>query len=68
MSKKPNRTPYEELREYIDDYIKHLEKINKKRLDAANRELGYAQQESLAFNLLRQNIRNMEVANGVPQN
>jgi len=68
MSKKPNKTPYEELREYIDDYIKHLEKINKKRLDAVNRELGYAQQESLAFNLLRQNIRNMEVANGIPQN
>jgi hypothetical protein len=64
MSKKP-KTPYEELREYIDDYIKHLEKINKKRLEAAERELKFTQMEAIAFNLLRQNITNLE-AHGIP--
>lgn len=63
MSKKP-KTSYEELREYIDDYIKHLEKINKQRLNAAERELKFTQMEAIAFNLLRQNITNLE-AHGV---
>jgi hypothetical protein len=65
MQKKPSKTPYEELREYIDDYIIHLEKINKERLKAAEKELKYTQMESIAFNLLRQNIANLEVNNGV---
>lgn len=60
MSKKPSKTPYEELREYIDDYINHLEKINTQRLRAAERELKFTQMESIAFNLLRQNITNLE--------
>lgn len=67
MSKKPSKTAYEELREYIDDYINHLENINKKRLQAAERELKFTQMEAIAFNLLRQNITNLE-AHGIPQN
>lgn len=64
---KNSKTPYEELKEYIDDYVKNLEKINKERLKAAERELKFTQLEALAFNLLRQNITNLE-ANGIPQN
>jgi len=64
MSKKPSKTPYQELREYIDDYVDHLEKINKQRLKAAERELKFTQMEAIAFNLLRQNITNLE-AHGV---
>jgi hypothetical protein len=63
MSKKP-KTPYEELKEYIDDYINFMEKINKKRMAAAEKELEHTIQEGRAFNLLRQNITNLE-AHGV---
>lgn len=64
MSKK-TKTLYEELKEYVDDYIKHLEKINKERLKSAEREVKFTQMEALAFNLLRQNITNLEASNGV---
>lgn len=63
MSKKP-KTLYEDLKEYIDDYIKIMEKINKDRLRAAEREVKHIQLEGQAFNMLRQNIISLE-ANGV---
>lgn len=66
MQKKP-RTAYELLKEYIQDYIAYVEKINYKRLDAAEREVVYANEEVKAFNILRNNILHLE-QNGIPQN
>lgn len=64
MSKKPNLTPYDQLKEYITDYVKYMEKIGKERMKYAEKELKYVQNEMQAFNLLRQNITDLET-NGV---
>ena len=67
VQKKTKETPYEQLKEYIEDYITYVESINDKRLEAAENELNFVQQESIAFNLLRQNILRLEQY-GIPQN
>ena len=64
MSKKVKNTPYDILREYIEDYIKLMERVNKDRLKAAEKEVKFVQLEYQAFNMLRQNITNLET-NGV---
>lgn len=53
MKRKSN---YEHLKEIIDDYIKHMDRINNKRLELASREVDYTMQEVKVFNLLQHNI------------
>ena len=67
VMQKKHKSPYELLKEYIQDYISYVEKINYKRLDAAEREVVYANEEVKAFNILRNNILHLE-QNGIPQN
>jgi len=64
VSKKPNLTPYDQLKEYVADYVKYMEKIGKERMKNAEKEFKYIQGEMQAFNLLRQNIHELET-NGV---
>ena len=64
MSKNPNNNPLDMLKEYINDYIQIMEKINKDRLKSAEKEMKLVQLEFQAFNMLRQNLTNLET-NGV---
>ena len=57
---------YSLLKVYIEDYVKYMEKINDKRLKAAERECEFVRQEAIAFNILRQNMR--EVEDAIPKN
>ena len=64
LAKKDNKTQnsYKELKECVDDYIKHIEVINEKRFKYQSRELSFLQQEAIAFNLLRKNIKSIELS------
>lgn len=44
------------LRKIIDDYVKRMEGINEKRMDAAQRELNFTMHECKALNELRQGL------------
>lgn len=50
------------LKDIIDDYIKNMEKINDKRLEFAEKELRYVNEEVKLFNLFRSNLRILENA------
>ena len=58
MSKSVNL--YDQLKEFIDDYVNYMEKINKRRLEAAEKEADRVKKELVAFNILRQNIFNLQ--------
>ena len=59
MSRK-HKTPYEEIKEYVSDYLEFMEKINAKRLRAAEKEVVHVMNESKALNMLKQNMDSLE--------
>ena len=63
MRKKDN---YSLLKEYLEDYVKYMEKINDKRLKAAELECEFVRKEAIAFNILRQNMK--EIEDAIPKN
>ena len=58
MFKKNNL--YDQLKEYIDDYVSYMERLNRSRLAAAEKEADNVRKELVAFNILRQNIFNTQ--------
>lgn len=51
--------------ECVEDFIQHTEQIDEERLKWAEKEYKLAKLESIAFNLLRQNIKNLKEEYGI---
>lgn len=62
---KRSKTQFEELMECVEDFIQHTEQIDEERLKWAEKEYKLAKLESIAFNLLRQNIKNLKEEYGI---
>lgn len=63
--KKPKpvkQTPFEELKEYVCDYINIMDSVNHDRVYAAEKELKNVMKECQAFNMLQKNISGMNIA------
>lgn len=52
-----------EFKQVVDDYIKRMESIHDKRIEFVELELKLVCQESRAFNLLRQQLRDIASGN-----
>lgn len=55
-----SKNPFKVLREIIDNYISDVEKINDRRLALYEKEAEFATKEAIAFNILRQRLKNLE--------
>lgn len=53
MNKNPKKY---NLKEIVEDYLKHMQSINLKRTEMAERELGFVMEEVKLFNLLQNNL------------
>lgn len=46
----------DDLRKFVDSFVKQMEGVNEKRCEAAHKELQFCMTESRLFNELRQNL------------
>lgn len=53
---------YEELKEYICDYIRVMDGVNQERVYYSEKELSNVMKECQAFNMLQKNISGMNIA------
>jgi hypothetical protein len=58
---------YEELKDILNDYMRHMDRINQKRLVASEREVQFIMQEGKLFTMLLGNIQKLEEKHGISQ-
>lgn len=67
MARKSTKAQYDQLIELIEDYVTNMHRINSKRSELMNKDVEYIRQEFKLFNLLQNNIKTLEEANGIPK-
>lgn len=55
------------LKGIVDDYIENMNGINERRMALLEKDMKCLMQEARMFNLLQQNVHNIQEKYGVPQ-
>lgn len=58
---------YQELKEYVKDYLEHMDELNEKKIACNEKELEFLRKESVCFNLLQKNFLRMEAEDVIPE-
>ena len=63
-----NGSKYEQLKEYVLDYLRHIDDINDKKIEIAQSELDHVMMELKLGGILRNNVNILSEGDVIPEN